>query len=197
MASSRSRSRYGNLLFAVGLLSSAVALTASYLYFTTPSDQAHSSSHRPRRKIIVSSNSAEELLRIIPKDAIETDEIYVTLLHAASPSLRSSSQSNGHDTQRDNDDADDDDDDDDERLTDLEDRCAYLLHHQRGQGLTHIVRHVSPTLVLIAPSMSHETKVEEIKDWVGTVVVVGDGVQAGNVKYLSDSENIYKRALSV
>lgn len=181
----RSRSRTNNILFAIGLISSAAALTASYLYFTSSLGDAQASQSaatRNRRKVIISSSSIEEMLRIIPGDAVESDEIYITLLHTISENLEE----------------DEGDEFKDRRIEELEDRCSYLLHHQKGQGLTHIVRHVAPTCVIIAPSMVRETKIDEIKDWVGTVIVVGNGMSEGNIKYISSTvDNVYQKALSM
>lgn len=160
------RSRSHKLLFAVGAISSIAAITASYLYYTSSLGEVPT---KQRRKVIVSSSSVDELLDLLPLDSI--DEIYVTLLHTS------------------------EDSDFDDKVKQLELRCAYLLHHQKGQGLTHIVRHVAPSLVVIAPSMVRETKLEEIKDWVDGVAVSAAGTDSGNIKYIGSSTGIYQRAL--
>lgn len=175
---SRIRARTNWTLLAIGVVSSACALVASYLYLVSPSTEL--SSARRRRKVMVASSSATELLDFIPRHARDQDDLYCTLL---------SSPTSDTDTDTDTD------------AVNLDDRCHYILRHEKLEGLTHIARHMSPDVLVILPSLAPSVDVTDIKDWVGSTVVVTtadihheSGSADRNVKYV-DSARQYTEVM--
>lgn len=142
----RKSPRVNRALLAVGIISSVCAVAASYLYFASP-DATLSSSARPqrRRTILVSAASRHDFLTHIPESAKQDDEVYFVHLE---------SNPDGS--------------------AELDGRCAYLLRHEKVEGLTHIARHMAPDVLIVLPSMAGSANIADIKDWVGKVIVVHD-----------------------
>lgn len=155
------RSR-GVYLAAAGAAVSICALVGAYVLLSA-SDASDAVKHH-KRKVLVAAKSLMELENFL-SDAIDSsDDIYCTLLQTGLTTAEKLSPSNDP--------------------TSLRSKVKYLLAHEKQVGLYHMIRHISPELVIVLPSTSARFDAAEVKQWVHNIAILEEHAALNDARRL-------------
>lgn len=157
----------------VGTIISACAILGAYFYLSQPASVANRP--RTRKRVVIASQSPEEIQTFLTESSEVADEIYCTVLVDT------------HSSQA-------------EQITALKRQGTHVIPHEKSEGLIHITRHISPDLIIVLPTISDNFQTAQIYQWVGqAAILVDDGSRKPstlrNVRYY-DATTRYEEILA-
>lgn len=149
---SRSTLQTRRILAICGTIACACTLIGTYVYFSNSAPVVDAV--RAKKRVIVTSRSAEELLEFLSEQPEVSDEVYCALYSdAGEPELSRPEEAT---------------------MAALKARTTHVIRHEKREGVIHITRHISPDLIVVLPTMSEDFNTSQINQWVGQVAILSD-----------------------